>query len=187
VSVIHLEDLTSRVGAGQKLCAALYALFAPTSWIGRGCGADRRPTARDVATVIFSSGSTGEPKGVLLSHASVGANVEAVAQVVRLERHDRILGILPQFHSFGYLTLWVALNEGLGIVFHPSPVDAAAVGHLVDRYAVTMLLTTPTFLQIYARRCTPDQFGSLDARSSSMPRRAHTLLPGRRPGVRDVC
>ena len=76
---------------------------------------------------FFSSGSTGEPKGVLLTHFNVDSNLEAVAQVVRLRKEDRLLGILPLFHSFGYLSMWVALNQGVPIVFHPNPVDAPVI------------------------------------------------------------
>jgi acyl-[acyl-carrier-protein]-phospholipid O-acyltransferase/long-chain-fatty-acid--[acyl-carrier-protein] ligase len=115
----------------------------------------------DIATVIFSSGSTGEPKGVLLSHFNIDANVEAAAQIFRLDKNDRLLGILPLFHSFGYMSLWFALNNNVQLVFHPSPLDADVIGELVESYRLTLLLATPTFLQIYMRRCTPAQFGSL--------------------------
>jgi len=162
LETLWLEDLKSRMGGGAKLLAALFALFAPVRMIERACGSGAKPVgADDVATVIFSSGSTGEPKGVLLTHFNVGSNLDGVAQVARLDRGDRMLGILPLFHSFGFLSLWFALIKGVGIVFHPNPVDAAAVGHLVAKYRVTILLATPTFLQIYVRRCTPEQFGSL--------------------------
>jgi acyl-[acyl-carrier-protein]-phospholipid O-acyltransferase/long-chain-fatty-acid--[acyl-carrier-protein] ligase len=72
-----------------------------------------------------------------------------------------MLGILPLFHSFGTMSTWFALSSGQGVVCHPSPLDAAAIGALVARYRVTMMLTTPTFLQLYLRRCSPAQFGSL--------------------------
>jgi acyl-[acyl-carrier-protein]-phospholipid O-acyltransferase/long-chain-fatty-acid--[acyl-carrier-protein] ligase len=58
-------------------------------------------------------------------------------------------------------TLWLAALHGLGVVFHPNPLEASAIGELVYRYRVTFLIATPTFLQLYARRCTPEQFGSL--------------------------
>ncbi len=59
------------------------------------------------------------------------------------------------------MIFWFTTNSGIGIVFHPSPLDAAAISTLVERYRVTILLATPTFLQLYMRRCTPAQFGSL--------------------------
>jgi acyl-[acyl-carrier-protein]-phospholipid O-acyltransferase/long-chain-fatty-acid--[acyl-carrier-protein] ligase len=65
------------------------------------------------------------------------------------------------FHSFGFMSLWFALENGMPIVFHPNPLDGAAVGGLVQQHTVTILLATPTFLSMYLRRCTPNQFGSL--------------------------
>jgi acyl-[acyl-carrier-protein]-phospholipid O-acyltransferase/long-chain-fatty-acid--[acyl-carrier-protein] ligase len=115
-----------------------------------------------LATVIFSSGSTGEPKGVMLSHYNIGANIEQMDQVFDLNRHDRFLGILPFFHSFGFTgTLWLPATLGVGVVFHPNPLDAKTIGPLVKHHAVTYLLATPTFLQIYLRGCAPADFGSL--------------------------
>lgn len=160
-AVLYLEDIARAIGTGQKLIAALLALLAPARLIERACGQSRRVTMDDLATIIFSSGSTGEPKGVMLSHFSIDANAQGAAQVLHLYRHDRVLGILPLFHSFGYLVFWLCTFNEVGIVFHPSPLDVAAIGDLVLRYRVTFLATTPTFLQLYQRRCTPEQFSSL--------------------------
>jgi acyl-[acyl-carrier-protein]-phospholipid O-acyltransferase/long-chain-fatty-acid--[acyl-carrier-protein] ligase len=161
VTPVWLEDVAADIGRGARLFAGLLALCAPVRLLERVCGAVRRPTVDDIVTVIFSSGSTGDPKGVLLSHYNIDSNVEAAAQVFRITGDDRLLGILPLFHSFGYMSLWFAVNQGMGIVFHPNPLDAAAVGALAERYRTTILLATPTFLQLYLRRCTPGQFGSL--------------------------
>ena len=161
ITAIWAEDVGARVGFGRRLQATLLALFAPARFIERLCTGGKRTTGNDIATVIFSSGSTGEPKGILLSHANVAANLEAVAQVLGIERNERLLGILPHFHSFGYLALWLCANEQVGCILLPSPIDAEQVGQKVQQYRITMLVATPTFLQIYLRRCTPAQFGSL--------------------------
>ncbi|HEV8673597.1 MAG TPA: acyl-[ACP]--phospholipid O-acyltransferase [Methylomirabilota bacterium] len=161
VEPIWIEDVAAGVGRAARLTATMLALLAPVSILERLCGAARAPAVDDTVTVIFSSGSTGEPKGVRLSHFNLDSNVAAVTQVFGLSRDDRVLGILPLFHSFGYFSLWFAATRRLGMVFHPSPLDAAAIGELVQRYRVTFLLATPTFLQLYMRRCTPAQFGSL--------------------------
>jgi len=69
---------------------------------------------------------------------------------------------LPFFHSFGFTgTLCLPTSIGIGVVFHPNPLESRAIGALVSQYAVTFLLATPTFLQAYMRRCSPEDFGSL--------------------------
>jgi acyl-[acyl-carrier-protein]-phospholipid O-acyltransferase/long-chain-fatty-acid--[acyl-carrier-protein] ligase len=161
VEPIWLEEVAASVRGMRRLLALALAVAGPIRMLERTCGATRRPTLDDVVTVIFSSGSTGDPKGVLLTHFNVDANVEAVAQVFHAQPRDRVLGILPLFHSFGYLILWFATNHRMGVVFHPNPLDAGMIGSLVQRHRITLLVATPTFLQLYLRRCTPAQFGSL--------------------------
>jgi acyl-[acyl-carrier-protein]-phospholipid O-acyltransferase/long-chain-fatty-acid--[acyl-carrier-protein] ligase len=160
-SVIWLEDVARTIGTGQKFFASVLALFAPARLIELACGQNTPVTMDDLATIIFSSGSTGEPKGVMLSHFNIDANAQGVGQVLHLYQDEQVLGILPFFHSFGYLVFWFVLFNNAGIVFHPSPLDVAAIGELVSRYRITFLVTTPTFLQLYLRRCTPEQFSSL--------------------------
>src|SRR5262249_12997569 len=96
-----------------------------------------------------------------LSHFNLDSNIAAVAQVFRPVRQDRLLGILPLFHSFGTLSLWFSLLRGVPLLCHPSPLDAEAIGQLALDRRATLLLATPTFLALYLRRCTPEQFGSL--------------------------
>lgn len=159
---IYLEDIRKTIGPWAKFIALILGLFAPLRMVERGCGAITRPQSEDLATIIFSSGSTGEPKGVMLSHFNLDSNVEGVAQLLHVDHRDKVLGILPFFHSFGYLAaLWFPLIHGAGVVYHPSPLDPGPIGELIHRHKVTVLLTTPTFLQLYVRRCTPEQFGSL--------------------------
>src|ERR1035438_7950132 len=83
-------------------------------------------------------------------------------QVFMLGGRDKIMGILPFFHSFGFMAaLWMPAANGVGVVYHPNPLDAQAIGALVERYCVTFLIATPTFLQAYMRRCSPESFGCL--------------------------
>jgi acyl-[acyl-carrier-protein]-phospholipid O-acyltransferase/long-chain-fatty-acid--[acyl-carrier-protein] ligase len=120
------------------------------------------PKPADPACVIFSSGSTGEPKGVELSHGALMANVDAVAQVYELGPTDCMLGSLPFFHAFGYtMTLWVPLIQGFRAAYHPNPMEAQAVGELSAKYKATFLLSTPTFCMAYVRKCQPEQFAHL--------------------------
>jgi acyl-[acyl-carrier-protein]-phospholipid O-acyltransferase/long-chain-fatty-acid--[acyl-carrier-protein] ligase len=158
---VFLEDLAQKPRFSERLGAAL-AFFLPARSIEKYAGAERKTQLEDIATIIFSSGSTGEPKGVVLTHYNVASNVEQLNQVFLLHANDRIMGILPFFHSFGFTgTLCLPAATGIGVVFHPNPLDSRVIGALVNKYAVTMLLATPTFLNAYTRRCEPEQFGSL--------------------------
>ncbi len=162
VKIVWIEEVRKTIGTAERMKAFAMALAAPIRTLEKNVGAIGRPQMDDLATIIFSSGSTGEPKGVMLSHFNVDANVEAVMQVFHTGAKDRILGILPFFHSFGYLaTLWLSVNHGVGVVYHPTPLDAGAIGELMEKKKVTILISTPTFLQLYWRRCLPEQFGSV--------------------------
>ena len=159
---VMLEDLAHQPRFVERLTAALISWFLPVRLVERCVGAGRKASLDDTATIIFSSGSTGDPKGVILTHYNVASNVEQLNQVFMLSRNDKILGILPFFHSFGFTgTLCLPIVIGMGVVFHPNPLEARAIGALVSQYAVTFLLATPTFLQSYMRRCSPEDFGSL--------------------------
>jgi acyl-[acyl-carrier-protein]-phospholipid O-acyltransferase/long-chain-fatty-acid--[acyl-carrier-protein] ligase len=160
-SVIWLEDVAKTIGTSQKVTAALLALFAPCRVIERACGQTTQLTPDSLATIIFSSGSTGEPKGVMLSHFSVDANTQGATQLLHLYQDERVLGILPFFHSFGYMVFWFVMFNNAAMIFHPSPLDVAAIGELIRQYRISFLVTTPTFMQLYSRRCTPEQFSSV--------------------------
>jgi acyl-[acyl-carrier-protein]-phospholipid O-acyltransferase/long-chain-fatty-acid--[acyl-carrier-protein] ligase len=157
-----LEEVAARPGFGEKLCAFLSAWFLPSRWLERSLGCEKRVGLDDLATVIFSSGSTGEPKGVMLSHYNIGSNIHQLEQVFGLGKSDGMLGVLPFFHSFGFTgTLCLPAVLGVRAVYYPNPLDAKAIGPLVSQYALTFLLATPTFLQLYLRSCAPEDFGSL--------------------------
>ncbi len=158
---ILLEEAAAAPRLDEKI-AALLLWFLPGAWIERALAGGKTKTLDDLATVIFSSGSTGDPKGVMLTHYNIASNIEQMAQTFMLDRKDGLLGVLPFFHSFGYtVTLWLPAVLGLGAAYHPSPLDFGAVGEMVREYGVTFLLATPTFLQGYLRRCSPEDFGSL--------------------------
>jgi len=174
---LFLEDALGAPRFGERLAALALAWLVPSVLLRWALGAsgveaalsrvpgtdDRNLAAIDrVATVIFSSGSTGDPKGVMLTHFNIVSNIQQVSQVFMLGGRDKILGILPFFHSFGFMAaLWMPAANGVGVVYHPNPLDAQVIGELVEQYRVTFLVATPTFLQAYMRRCSPESFGSL--------------------------
>jgi len=156
-----LEEVAANPGPFEKLTALFLSIALPYGLLKSAIGA-RRQSLDDLATVIFSSGSTGDPKGVMLTHYNIASNIRQVSQVFMLDGHDKIMGILPFFHSFGFMAaLWMPAVNGIGVVFHPNPLDARGISALVGKYRVTFLIATPTFLQAYIRRCSPEHFGSL--------------------------
>ena len=145
----------------EKLTAWLLAKLVPSVVLERRFGS-AHVGMDDLATVIFSSGSTGEPKGVMLSQFNLLANIEQCGEVIALDESQVLLGILPFFHSFGFtVTLCLPMVLGPGVVFYPNPLDARSVGALVRENQVTVMLATATLLQIYLRGITPEDFGSL--------------------------
>lgn len=160
-TTLFLEDLVDSPTFVEKTIA-LFSVFLPAFLIERLQGLKTKTNVDDIATIIFSSGSTGQPKGVLLSHANIMANVMQLEQVFGLNSRDRVLGILPFFHSFGFTgTLCLPAILGVGVSYHPNPLDTKAIGPLVRDNKVTFMLATPTFLQFYLRTCAPEDFGSL--------------------------
>ena len=153
---VYLEDIMASIGKAAKLWALVKARIAPAAWLTPKGDPD------SLATVIFSSGSTGVPKGIMLSHFNLATNVDAVLQIFSLDERDRIIGVLPLFHSFGFMaTIWLPLFTGGGVVYHPNPTDAKVIGELIHKYKGTFLLSTPTFCGTYMRKCTKEQFASL--------------------------
>ncbi len=160
--VICLEDLAQNPRLAEKLTALAMTWLFPIRVLEKALGRTKAASVDELITIIFSSGSTGEPKGVMLSHYNIGANCRQMGQLFMLNSRDKVLGILPFFHAFGYtVTIWLPVVLGIGAVYYPNPLDAKAVGELVDQYGVTFMVATPTFLQAYMRRCTPEQFRTL--------------------------
>ena len=142
--------------------------------------------AESLATVVFSSGSTGVPKGVMLSHRNILANVDAIAQVFQLKHDDVMVGVLPFFHSFGFsVTLWLPLVAGFGAVFHPNPMDGKTIGEISERYHGTILVSTPTFYAGYVRKCTREQFARVALRARRRREAARADRGGLQGEVRD--
>ena len=160
--VVLLDDFKAKVTTGDKLAGAIMAYATPLPLLERMLGVHKL-TGTDELTVIFTSGSTGDPKGVVLSNHNIGSNVEAIDQVVHLRSDDTLLGVLPFFHSFGYMvTLWTVLGLDVRCVYHTNPQEAKQVGKLSRKWGVTVLLATPTFLRLYLRRCEREDFAKLD-------------------------
>lgn len=114
------------------------------------------------AVLLFTSGSSGEPKGVPLTHRNVLANICQFGTRLNLPESSNVLGSLPLFHSFGCtVTLWFPVIEGLNLITNPSPLDSKRIAELIEQHKIILLLSTPTFLRGYMRRVKADQLKSL--------------------------
>ena len=155
---IYVEDVFARLTRTEKQRAWLKARLVPRRMLVRHRGS----TGDTPATVIFSSGSSGEPKGVMLSHHNVLSNIESLRIVFQPNPEDKVCGVLPFFHSFGFMaTLWFPLLSGFAAVYHTNPLDGTRVAEVVREHRATLLFVTPTFLLAYIRRATREDFATL--------------------------
>jgi acyl-[acyl-carrier-protein]-phospholipid O-acyltransferase / long-chain-fatty-acid--[acyl-carrier-protein] ligase len=158
---VFIEETMSGFGKTERLLTYARALLTPTPLLA-AVEAPKGDPFKDLATIMFSSGSTGEPKGVMLSHHNVISNLEAIAQILGAVDEDCVMGVLPFFHAFGFTgTLCMPLVLGMGAVYHPNPLDAKSIGGLIKKYKATLLISTPTFCQAYYRACAPEDLASL--------------------------
>ncbi|RPJ33372.1 MAG: 2-acyl-glycerophospho-ethanolamine acyltransferase [Verrucomicrobiaceae bacterium] len=133
----------------------------PATVLGAILGLNKR-RGDDEAALLFTSGSSGEPKGVVLSHRNVLANVTQFGSRLDLPDGSAILGCLPLFHSFGCtVTLWYPVIEGVNLVTYPSPLETKRLAELIALHQVNVLLSTPTFLRGYMKRIDSAQLASL--------------------------
>ncbi len=138
------------------------AWLLPNQWLGRLVG-DAAACDRDEAAILFTSGSGGAPRGVVLSHRNLLANFAQISSTAILPKSVVMLGCLPIFHSFGFtVTVWYPLMRGCRLVTSPSPLDTRALIDAIREDAVTVLLGAPTFLRPLLKRADPADFRSLD-------------------------
>ncbi len=155
---LYIEDQLKQLGRIERFRAVRAALFASPKHLAGGC----EPQPSDPATIIFSSGTTGTPKGVVLSHANILSNVEATQAVQHFEKSDSICALLPLFHAFGYLgLLWWPLLKNIRVAYHPNPLQTDRVIRLIREEQLSALLSTPTFLQSYMRKAKEEDFSSM--------------------------
>jgi len=153
--VIYLEDIKAQLGLGDKLGGILRANQSLP-------GYNKQPS--DEAVVLFTSGSEGVPKGVVLSHANLIHNINQTNAMLHLLPNERLFNALPTFHSFGLTAglLWPIL-KGAKVYLYPSPVHYAVVPEMVYATNSKLLFGTDTFFSGYARKADPFDFYSLRA------------------------
>jgi len=140
---------------------AVISKILPAKLINKFLKLDAR-RGNDEAVLLFTSGSSGEPKGVALSHRNVLANVSQFGSRLDLPAHSSMLGCLPLFHSFGStVTLWFPVIQGVNLVTYPSPLETKRLAELIAIHQVDVLLSTPTFMRGFMKRVDSAQLASL--------------------------
>lgn len=133
----------------------------PTPVLTAVLGVPRRG-GRAEGGLLFTSGSSGDPKGVMLSHRNLLANVAQFGCRLNLKSSDSILGCLPLFHSFGStVTLWYPIIQGLNLVTYPSPLEVKKLAELIEKHSVSLMVNSPTFLRGYLRGLNREQLASI--------------------------
>ena len=147
---IFAENLAKMTARSTKISALLTALLMPASLMKLCYFADT--TLNDTATILFSSGSEGDPKGIELSHKNLLTNIKQVSELLNFKHNDVILNSLPIFHSFGLtVTTLMPLCEGVKMVSCPDPTDGATIGKMAARHHVSILFGTSTFFRLYSK------------------------------------
>jgi acyl-[acyl-carrier-protein]-phospholipid O-acyltransferase/long-chain-fatty-acid--[acyl-carrier-protein] ligase len=150
-NIVHLEDVRASVTFADKIAGALR---------GSEPRVARRPD--DPAVILFTSGSEGTPKGVVLSHRNIIANAAQSLARVDVNGEDKVFNVLPVFHSFGLTGgLVMPLLAGVPVFLYPSPLHYRIVPELIYQTNATILFGTDTFLAGYARSAHPYDFRSL--------------------------
>ena len=158
--LILIERLLPRMKAqiGKWL---LLAKILPSGFLAWLLGVPKKGGNKE-ALLLFTSGSSGEPKGVVLTHTNLLANVAQFGNRLQMKSSDTILGSLPLFHSFGCtVTLWYPVIQGINLVTYPTPLETKKIAELIDRHSVSLMIATPTFLRGYLRGVNREQLNSL--------------------------
>src|SRR5437773_1781624 len=158
--ILKLDELMPRLKS-RILFWWMMSIFVPRRLFLRLLQVPKRGGHHE-AMVLFTSGSSGEPKGVALSHRNIVGNVSQFRELLDARKEDAILASLPFFHSFGStVTRWYPFIEGVRIVTYPNPLEVAKNAALSEKHKLTLLLATPTFLRGYLRKAEPDQLRTL--------------------------
>ncbi len=157
----NVDDIGPQIGKWTKRAAWFLANFASRDLLAvflPGYEAN----LEDTATIMFTSGSSGEPKGVELTNSNILYNTLQQSAHSKLQQREVVLGCLPYFHSYGYgVTLWSCILLNFKIIAHHNPLDSRGICETIAAKGVTLFTTTPTFARNYLKRGTKEQFRTL--------------------------
>lgn len=151
VNVLYLEDLRPTMGMGDKLWV-MFGMMFPRAM-------EKRCDPSSTAVVLFTSGSEGKPKGVVLSHRALLSNIAQIRSVIDFSADDKVLNALPIFHSFGLTGgALLPIMTGMNLFLYPTPLHYRVIPELAYDRGCTVLFGTSTFLANYAKFAHPYDF-----------------------------
>jgi len=159
---IYLEDIHQSIGKAEQIITLLSTVILPTKLLLSIYG--KQTDIQQTAAILFSSGSEGEPKGVMLSHQNIMGNIKQVSDVLDTRDDDVMVASLPLFHAFGLtITGLLPMIEGVPAICHPDPTDVVNIAKGISRYQATIFCGTSTFLRLFNknRRIHPLMLDSL--------------------------
>lgn len=163
ITFLYLDDILVQMPRWKKFMLSTAILLLPCRELLSLISPLSGDHISGVAALLFSSGSTGNPKGVMLTHHNMYTNVKATAELLNITQdQDHILGNLPMFHSFGLNTgFWLPMLKQCSVTYVDNPLDATKVGTVLKNNNITILFATPSFLQIYLKKCPEEYFRSI--------------------------
>ena len=159
---IYLEDIHQKITKPEQAITLLSTYFLPSSWLINIFG--ESVSIHSPAAILFSSGSEGEPKGVVLSHQNIMGNIKQVSDVLDTRNDDVMVASLPLFHAFGLtVTGLLPMVEGVPAICHPDPTDVLNIAKGISQHQATIFCATSTFLRLFNknRRIHPLMLDSL--------------------------
>jgi acyl-[acyl-carrier-protein]-phospholipid O-acyltransferase/long-chain-fatty-acid--[acyl-carrier-protein] ligase len=159
-------DLKAAIeAAGGKKAIVPWLLAAwllPNQWVANLLGLPKEGDHEEAA-LLFTSGSSGEPKGVVLTHRNIFANCAQISSLSILPDTAVLMACLPVFHSFGFtVTLWYPMLRGCKVVTVPSPLDTKKIIEAIQQEKATVMLGAPTFIRPFLKKATKEELKSLD-------------------------
>lgn len=162
IRLIYLEDIMPKITPREKAFTFIASKILPASLFINYILKAHKPSPDDTMSIIFSSGSTGNPKGVMLTYQNITSNCWSTIKGADVDYTDCLLGALPFFHSFGYtVSMWTPMQVGASVVFQPDPRQGRDIGAACKNYQCSVYLSTATFLRFCLKKSEPDDFKSL--------------------------
>jgi long-chain-fatty-acid--[acyl-carrier-protein] ligase len=176
---LYVEDVGATIRPRDKIVAAVRSYTSLASLA--------RVRQREVAVVLFTSGSENLPKAVPLTHTNLLTNARDILHMGQLEERDTLMGLLPPFHSFGMtVTLLLPLCIGMRTAYHANPTEAAILARMIEAYRATVIFSPPTFLAGIVKAAGPRQLDSLRLAvtgAEKCPDQLYDTLRARVPGA----